>query len=134
MGNLPECRLEPGMVFRNTGVDYLGRAIIKERRSEVKVYGCLFVCMATRACHLELVDDLTTDHFIIALKRFIGRRWRPQRIYSDNGTNFAEANNELLKCRKQLNEEKVQIFVHQRRLSGISNRQVHPTSVACGRG
>ena len=110
MGNFPECRLEPGIVFRNTGVDYFGPIIIKERRSEVKVYGCLFVCMATRACHLELVDDLSTDHFIMALKRFTGRRWRPQRIYSDNGTNSVEANSELLKCLKQLNKEKVQSF------------------------
>lgn len=82
--------------------------IIKERRGEVKVYGCLFVCMSTRACHLELVDDLSTDHFIMALKRFILLRERPQRIYSDNGTNFVVANNELLKCLKQLNEEKAQ--------------------------
>ena len=71
MGNVPECRLEPGRVFRNTGVDYFSPMIIKERRSEVKVYGCFFVCMATRARHLELVDDLSTDHFIMALKRFI---------------------------------------------------------------
>ena len=36
-GNLPECRLEPGIVFRNTGVDFFGPMLIKERRSEVKV-------------------------------------------------------------------------------------------------
>ena len=47
MGNLPERRLEPEMVFMSTGVDYFGPMIIKERRSEVKVYGCLFVFMAT---------------------------------------------------------------------------------------
>ena len=110
MGNVPECRLEPGIVFRNTGVDFLGPMIIKESRSEVKVYGCLFVCMATRACHLELVAKQSMDHFIMALKRFIARRGRQQRInmHSDNGTNFVGANNELLKCLKQLNEEKVQ--------------------------
>ena len=81
--------------------------LIKERRSEVKVYGCLFVRMATTACHLELVNDLSTDHFIVALKRFIARRGRPQRIYSDNGTSFVGANNELRKCLEQLDEEKM---------------------------
>ena len=80
MGNLPECRLEPGIVFRNTGVDFFGPMLIKERCSKVKVYGCLFVCMSTRACHLELVDDLSTNHFTMALKRFIARRGRPQNI------------------------------------------------------
>ena len=84
MGNLPECTLEPGMVFRNTRVDYFGPMIMKERCSAVKVYGCLFVCMAIRACHLELVDDVSTDHFIMALKTFIAESGRPQRIYSDN--------------------------------------------------
>ena len=66
MGNLPGCRLEPGMVFNNTGVDFFGPMIMEGRRSEVKVYGCLFVCMAARACRLELVDDLSTDLFIMA--------------------------------------------------------------------
>ena len=45
MGNLPECRLEVGMVFRNIGVDFLGPMLVKEKRSEVKIYGCLFVCL-----------------------------------------------------------------------------------------
>ena len=81
---------------------------IKERRSELKVYGCLFVCMSTRACHLELVDDLSTDNFIMALNRFIAPRGRPQNIYKDNGTNFVGANNELQQCVRQLNEERIQ--------------------------
>ena len=42
MGSLPECRLESGMVFRNTGVDFFGPMLVKAKRSEVKVYGCLF--------------------------------------------------------------------------------------------
>ena len=44
------------------------------------------------------------------------------------------ANNELLKCVKQINEVKVQNFCAPRRLSGISNRQVQPTFVARERG
>ena len=98
------------MMFRNTGVDFFGPMLVKERRSEVKVYGCLFSCMSTRACHLELVDDLSTDHFIMALKRFIARRGRPQSIHSDNGTNFVGAKNELRKCIKLLDEERIQNF------------------------
>ena len=134
MESLPECRNEPEIVFRNTGVDFFGPVIIKERHSEVKVYGCLFVYMATRTCHLELVDDLSTDHFIMALKRSIARYGRTQRVHSDNGTNFVGANNELLKCVKQRNEVKVQNFCAPRRLSGISNHQVQPTFVARERG
>ena len=80
------------------------------------------------------MEDLSTDYFIMALKRFIARRGRPHRKNSYNGTNFVGVNNELLEFLRQLNEEKVQTFVHQRRLSRISNHQVHPTSVARGRG
>ena len=96
MGSLPECRLEPGVVLGTLGLTFLG-LLVRETRREVKVYGCLFTCMSTRACHLELLDDLSTDHFIMALKRFIARRGRPQSIHSDNGTNFVGANNELRK-------------------------------------
>ena len=64
--------------------------------------------MSTRATHLELLDDLSTYHFIMALNRFIVSRGRPQRTYSDNGTNFVGANNELLTCMKQLDEERIQ--------------------------
>ena len=63
------------------------------------------------------MDDLSTDYFIIALKRFNARRGRPLRIYSDNGTNFVGANNNaLLKFLGQLNEEKVQNFCEPREI------------------
>jgi len=126
MGNLPECRLEPRIVFRNAGVDFFGPVLVKERRSKVKVYGCLFVCMSTRACHLELVDDLSTDHFIMALSRFITRRGRPQNINSDKGTNFVGANNELQQCIRELKRE-YKTFARPRRSNGTSIRRVLPT-------
>ena len=44
----------------------------------------------------------------MALKRFIARRGRPQRIHTHDGTSFVGTNNELLKFLRQLNEDKVQ--------------------------
>ena len=41
-------KLELGMVFRNTRVDVFGPMLVEERRSEIKVYGCLFTCMSAR--------------------------------------------------------------------------------------
>ncbi|GBO43766.1 hypothetical protein AVEN_38343-1, partial [Araneus ventricosus] len=55
-----------------------------------------------KAIHLEIVNSLSTEAFIGALKRFISRRGRPSDIFSDNGTNFVGANNELLKILKGL--------------------------------
>ncbi|XP_068761345.1 uncharacterized protein [Montipora capricornis] len=46
----------------------------------------------------------------MALKTFIARRGRPQRMFNDNGTNFVGANNELRKRLKQLDEQRVQNF------------------------
>jgi len=39
MGSLPKWRLEPGMVFRNTGVDFFGPMLVKERHSKINFYG-----------------------------------------------------------------------------------------------
>ena len=60
-----------------------------------KVWACLFVCFHSRAIHLELLRDSTTQQFILALERFIGRRGRPEMIYSDNATNFKAADKSL---------------------------------------
>lgn len=61
----------------------------------MKAYVALFVCMCTKAVHLELVTDLSTERFLQAFRRFIARRGRSTDVYSDNGTNFVGARNQL---------------------------------------
>ena len=51
--------------------------------------------VATKAIHLEVVSSLTTGAFNAALKRFVSRKGLPGHIYSDHGTNFVGARNEL---------------------------------------
>lgn len=51
--------------------------------------------MVTKAVHIELVSDLSTSAFMHTLKRFIARRGYPEIIWSDNGSNFRGASNEL---------------------------------------
>ena len=55
----------------------------------------MFTCLTTRATHLELAGYLSTNSFILALKRFIVRRGQPKVMYSDNGSNFRGAEKEL---------------------------------------
>ena len=55
----------------------------------------MFVCLVTKAVHLEVVSALTTAACKDALKRFISRRGLPAKIMSDNGTNFVGTRNEL---------------------------------------
>lgn len=99
MGNLPKQRLEPGCPFLYCGVDYAGPVLILNRKGRgaktVKSYICLFTCFVTRAIHLELVSDLTSDAYLLALKRFISRRGKPAEIFSDNGKNFVGLKNEF---------------------------------------
>ncbi|XP_060831545.1 uncharacterized protein LOC132915753 [Bombus pascuorum] len=99
MGDLPEARVTESRPFTNVGVDYCGPFHIKERRDrnrrQVKAYVAIFVCLAVKAVHIELVGDLTSEAFIATLRRFIARRGFCSTIHSDNGTNFVGANNEL---------------------------------------
>ena len=92
MGALPTCRVTISRPFSRCGVDYAGPMLIhpyKGRcRKTLKSYICLFVCFTTRAIHIELVSELSSECFIAALKRFIARRGKPTDIYSDNGRNF----------------------------------------------
>ena len=61
----------------------------------IKTYACLFVCMATRAVHLELLSDLSSASFLEGLTRLSARRGIPATITSDNSSNFLGANKEL---------------------------------------
>ena len=78
MADLPEPRVEEAVPFFHTGTDFFGPLLAKEKkhrnRSSIKVYGCVFICMSTKTVHFEIVGDLTTDSFLAAFKRFIGRR------------------------------------------------------------
>ena len=99
MGNLPCFRVNPAPTFYHTGVDFAGPYKIKDRKGRgckvTKAYVCVYVCMVTKAVHLELVSDCTKDAFLACLRRFISRWGKPAEIFSDNGTNFVGANNEL---------------------------------------
>ncbi|GFT52825.1 integrase catalytic domain-containing protein [Trichonephila clavipes] len=99
MGNLPSERVTPSAPFLNSGVDFCGPFQIKFKNQRKgifsKVYVAIFVCLATKAIHLEAVTDLTTEAFIAALKRLCARRGRISTLMSDNATNFKGAAAEL---------------------------------------
>lgn len=99
MGQLPSDRVNPCRPFFVSGLDYAGPIVTlvnkgRERKTN-KSCIALFICFVTKSIHLEAVSDLTSVSFIASLHRFLGRRGCPQRIYSDNGTNFVRANSDL---------------------------------------
>ena len=95
MANLPESRVEPAPPFSYCAVDCFGPWYVKAGRREVKRYGTLFTCMASRAIHIEVVHTMETDSFLQALRRVIARRGPIQELRSDQGTNFVGGENEL---------------------------------------
>ena len=107
MANLPEDRLEPAPPFTFCAVDYFGPWHIKEGRREVKRYGVLFTCLASRAVHLEVASSLSTDSFLNAYRRFVGRRGPVRQLRCDQGTNFVGAKNELQQALSTLEHEKI---------------------------
>ena len=96
MTNLPQCRAainEPP--FCHCGVDCIGSVLIKQGRQRLKRWSVVLTCLTLRCVHLEVVEYCETDSFINAIRRFVNRRGSPAHVYSDNGSNFKGASNEL---------------------------------------
>ena len=108
MGQLPRDRVTESPGFHTVGVDYGGPFKLKSSNlrnaPKIESYLCVFVCFATKGVHLEVVLGLTTEAFLAALRRFIGRRGQPRHIYSDNGGNFVGAKNDLEALYKGMNK------------------------------
>ena len=104
MGNLPADRLRAQRPFLTSGVDFCGPFQTSYRirgKPPYKTYIAIFVCFASKACHLELVSELSTNAFLSCIKRFIARRGVPKRIYCDNATNFVGADRKLKQFRDE---------------------------------
>lgn len=104
MGILPKSRVTPSNCFTHTSVDYAGPMEFKgvgKGSRPTKGYVAVFVCMCTKAIHLEAVPDLTSEKFINAFNRFISVENKPTHMYSDNGTTFVGANRFLEKELKE---------------------------------
>ena len=94
---LPSDRVKPSRPFAVTGIDFAGTLCMKVGSDMRKPYISLslFTCATTRAVLLELCTDMSTDKFLMALQRFVGRRGLPHTIYTDNAKTFNAANFEL---------------------------------------
>lgn len=113
MASLPTFRTTPSRPFSKIGVDYAGPVMVRSGLGRLpkltKAWIAVFICLATRAIHLELVGDASTDSFIAALRRMTSRRGIVTEIVSDNGTNFVGANNYLKEIIRAQENSKDQI-------------------------
>ena len=93
----PKERVAQSFPFEYTGLDYLRPFYVKIYTKDSnqprvkKVWVCLLTCLAIRAIHLELIEDLSAQEFLLGLRRFIARRGMPRQIVSDNAKQFKTA-------------------------------------------
>ena len=93
---LPEFRVKEEPPFTYVGIDFVGPLYVKNLNSpQQKIWICLYTCWVTRAIHLDLVPDLTTNAFLRCFRRFTARRGRPSLVVSDNGRTFKPAAREI---------------------------------------
>ena len=111
MANLPEERSSDAAPFTYVGMDMFGLFVTKEGRKELKCYGAIFRCLASRAIHLEVVNSMNTDSFIMCLRRFIGRCGNVRMLRSDNGSNFIGGEKELSKGFLEIDQNKIRRFL-----------------------
>ena len=107
MANLPKSQVEPAPPFTYSAVDYFGPWYVKLGRKEVKGYGALFTCMASRSVHIKVAHSLETDSFLQALRRFISQRGPIRELRSDQGTIFVGAQNKLKKALQEMDGDRI---------------------------
>ena len=103
--NLPLERTTGSTPFKVIGVDYAGPIkYLSKAMKEQKAYVALYACSLTRAVYLDLLPDQSTEEFLHSLKRFVARKGRPEKIFSDNGKTFVATAKWLTRVR---NNEKL---------------------------
>ena len=88
-----------------------GSSSIQLLRSQYVYCAALFTCFSSCAVHIKITNTIDADSFIMALHRFLARRGSVRSIWSDNGTNFVGANNELKKALKEMDHQKIKNYL-----------------------
>ncbi|XP_071948973.1 uncharacterized protein [Antedon mediterranea] len=122
MANLPADRVTSGQAaFTRVGMDFFGPIEVKQRRSTVKKYGVVFVCLSSKAIHIEIASSLDTNACINAIRRFTARRGPVKQIRSDNGTNLVGACREMSKEIKAWNQARIYETLLQKDIDWVFN-------------
>ena len=106
MPPLPTKRVTQSSPFSHSGVDYFGPLFMKSKNESRKVWVCLYTCLVTRAIHLELMSDMSTEQFLLGFRRFLSRHGKIKEIISDNASQFKLASNIIDKVWRQILTEK----------------------------
>lgn len=101
------------------------RVTLYREPATIKGWIVIYVCLVTRAIHLDVVQGLTVEDFLETFAKMTSRRGICKEIWSDNGTTFVGANNELQRVIKEWNN---QIPVEQLAALGTTWKFITPSA------
>lgn len=116
----------------NTGVDYAGPVWLRTSKGRghkaVKAFIVVFVCLSSRAVHLDVASDYSADAFLVVLRQFVARRGLCRTLFSDCGTNFVGADSQLRNLFSAANAEgrRIATFAAQERIQWRFNPPAAP--------
>ena len=99
MGPKHESNLCIAPAFFNTQVDLCGpfeSFSNVNKRAKVKIYLVIFCCATTGATDIKVMDDYSTDSFILAFIRFSCRYGYPSSLYPDPGSQLIKGCNDMI--------------------------------------
>lgn len=118
MGQLPSVRVAVSEPFSRVGVDFAGPFLLRKSAAKIlplrkaaqtqyrepatiKGWIVVYVCLVTRAVHLDVTTGLTVEEFLETFAKMTSRRGLCCEIWSDNGTTFVGANREMARVLKE---------------------------------
>ena len=110
MGKIPLHLLQEAPVFNYVQLDIFGPWVVRgevQKRTTGKCWGVLFVCLNSRAVHIEFIAGYDTDSFLLGFQRFKSIRGWPAKVYSDPGSQLVAADKELRSMWKSMDMDKV---------------------------
>ncbi|XP_033118408.1 uncharacterized protein K02A2.6-like, partial [Anneissia japonica] len=98
MATVPIHRLKPSPPWAYIGIDLFGPFVVRgevQKRTRGKAYGVIINCLVTRAIHLDIASDYSTEAFLQVFRRFVSVRGYPKKVYTDCGTQLSAADKAL---------------------------------------
>ncbi|CAB3980680.1 RNA-directed DNA polymerase from mobile element jockey [Paramuricea clavata] len=121
---LPEFRVKEAPPFTYVGLDYVGPLYVKSTNDlDEKAWICLITCCVSRAVHLEVVPNMTSQAFLGSFRRFTSRCSTPLLVVSDNAKTFKAASKELMTL---MRDPQVKKYFLQQRMQWSFNLEKAP--------
>ena len=90
-----QCQCPP---WTNIGLDLVGPVIVKSmtnKRSTMKVWIVIFLCLNTKAVSMEVAAGYSTDDFLVAYDNHVQVRGTPRFVHSDRGSQLVAAHKDV---------------------------------------